>query len=198
MAVHSDGVAYRRHLRKVIEDARRDEAAIGLIARDERFSTIQRLLWDVNHVGDAIRVKSAEAYASRWIRKGRLDRHAARQDLAEFTALVSGPTARPVRILGEVGAVLWARGQAEACRDLEALCDEVTQGSGVDLLCCYDARHDLQEHPDGKQVCQMHASNPARDRFDKASNALSPLGLSCAPSKRAHWSQSMHTACPVH
>ena len=88
----------------------------------------------------------------------------------------AAPDRRPVRIFGEMVALLWQRGQAGAALDVEAMWNELATQYLFDLLCAYPAGVlDDHEHADATaQVCSAHSATvgvpapgrrPRRDSF---------------------------------
>lgn len=87
-----------------------------------------------------------------------------RVDPADFEQQVGGlvrrsaAAGRPVRIFGEMVALLWAGGQAGAAVELEILWNELRAFVPFSLLCGYPARYSCgDEHADAlDELCRLH------------------------------------------
>ncbi|MEO7858863.1 MAG: MEDS domain-containing protein [Nitrospirales bacterium] len=65
--------------------------------------------------------------------------------------------AGPVRIFGEMVAVLWAQGNTSAAIQLEKLWNELAQSRAFSLLCAYPmSGFPNQNHESYHHVCQVH------------------------------------------
>jgi MEDS: MEthanogen/methylotroph, DcmR Sensory domain len=67
---------------------------------------------------------------------------------------------RPVRVYGEMVALLWDAGHINAAIELETLWDELGRGLPFSLLCGYPAQSvSGTEHADAlQQICHLHAA----------------------------------------
>ena len=87
-----------------------------------------------------------------------------RVDPADFEQQVGGlvrhaaAADRPVRIFGEMVALLWAAGQVSAAVELEILWNELRAFVPFSLLCGYPARYSSgQQHADAlDEMCRLH------------------------------------------
>ena len=103
---------------------------------------------------------------------------AGRPDPASFWLVISpllqqAPTAgRPVRVFGEMVALLWDAGQADAAIELEAMWNELGRHYPFSLLCAYPAQPvSCAHHLDAlTEVCRVHTQvisalgEPQQDR----------------------------------
>jgi hypothetical protein len=89
-----------------------------------------------------------------------------RVDPADFERVVGGlirqavAGGRPVRIYGEMVALLWNAGYVSAALELEVLWNELSQLVSFSLLCAYPARYVAgAEHADAlDEVCNLHSA----------------------------------------
>jgi DcmR-like sensory protein/histidine kinase-like protein len=87
-------------------------------------------------------------------------------DAAKFQVTVgslidqASPNGRPVRVFGEMVALLWQEGNVAGAVELEALWNDLARKRRFSLLCGY-AMSDVVEQPDLswlRQVCRLHSA----------------------------------------
>ena len=121
--------------------------------------------------------------------------------------LAAGEAPGPVRIYGEVVALLWAAGQVNAALELEGLWNELGREIPFSLFCGYP-RHlveSTQHHGAVAEVCRLHAAvvglPPAGRAPDDRAGAGQPVAgepgagepAAGAPRGRVHWSDVTRT-----
>jgi hypothetical protein len=116
-----------------------------------------------------------------------------RVDLAAFgtqfrpAILAAGEAAGPVRIYGEVVALLWAAGHVNAALELEGLWNELGREIPFSLFCGYP-RHlvDRGSQHQGAvaEVCRLHTSVVGRPL---AGTSVTGGSGAAAPLRRVHW-----------
>jgi hypothetical protein len=127
---------------------------------------------------------------------------AGRVDLAAFgtqfrpAILAAGEASGPVRIYGEVVALLWAAGHINAALELEGLWTELGRQIPFSLFCGYPRKLMESSRHQGAvaEVCRLHTAVVGRPLAD-ASAASAPAtaapaaGVTAAgdPLRRVHW-----------
>jgi hypothetical protein len=119
----------------------RDEVVI-VIATDAHRRAVNRRLAEQNinltmaAAMDRYIEGDAEQTLSRFMAAGLPDETRFRQTVREFL-LRARATGRPIRVFGEMVALLWARGNCEATMRLEELWGDYCQSAGLRLFCAY-------------------------------------------------------------
>jgi anti-sigma regulatory factor (Ser/Thr protein kinase) len=139
--------------------------------------------------------------------------HAGRVDLAAFGArfrpaiLAAGEAPGPVRIYGEVVALLWAAGHVNAALELEGLWSELARQIPFSLFCGYPRNlvESSQHQGAVAEVCRLHtavvgrplASAPAASAPATSGSAASGSAASApaagGPLRRVHWADVTRT-----
>jgi hypothetical protein len=128
---------------------------------------------------------------------GRLTR-GGQVDLAAFgtqfrpAILAAGEAPGPVRIYGEVVALLWAAGQVNAALELEGLWNELGRQIPFSLFCGYP-RHlvDSSQHQGAvAEVCRLHTAVVGRPLAGASVTGGSAAG---DPMGRVHWADVTRT-----
>jgi hypothetical protein len=121
-----------------------------------------------------------------------------RVDLAAFgtqfrpAILAAGEAPGPVRIYGEVVALLWAAGQVNAALELEGLWNELGREIPFSLFCGYP-RHlvdSSQHHGAVAEVCRLHTAVVGRPLAGASVTGGSAAG---DPLARVHWADVTRT-----
>ena len=119
-------------------------------------------------------------------------------DLAAFgtqfrpAILAAGEAPGPVRIYGEVVALLWAAGQVNAALELEGLWNELGREIPFSLFCGYP-RHlvDSSQHQGAvAEVCRLHTAVVGRPMAGASVTGGSAAG---DPMGRVHWADVTRT-----
>lgn len=123
----------------------------------------------------------ATRVAPRLTRAGRLD-PAAFDTQVRPAILTAGEAPGPVRIYGEVVALLWAAGQVNAALELEGLWNELGQQIPFSLFCGYPrALVGSSQHQGAvADICRLHTAVVGRS-------------LTGAPVNRVHWADVTRT-----
>lgn len=153
-----------------------DECVI-VVATEPHRTAVDARLRALGHDPDAERrsgrlfVLDAESTLRRFFVDGHLD-------LARLSTLVSealeraGAGSRPVRIFGEMVAMLWALGEVEAAIELELHWNELLRRHDFSLLCSYPTDSFQQaELVDVRRICDLHT-----DLLPQARRATVPEG----------------------
>lgn len=129
--------------------------------------------------GDLVSV-DAQATLNTLIDDGRVDERAFRRSVGR---LLSGArdAGRPVRVYGEMVALLWSAGAVAAAVGVETLWNEVAGDLPVNVLCAYEASAASRpEHAEALQrVCDAHSSvsgRPPAPRRKLAATAAPAVG----------------------
>jgi hypothetical protein len=112
-----------------------------------------------------------------------LARQLARGDRAAFDAhirpaiLAAGEAPGPVRVYGEIVALLWAAGHVNAALELEGFWNELGRVIPFSLYCGYPRQSVESSHHHGaiSEVCRLHTAVVGR------------------PMRRAHWADAVRT-----
>jgi hypothetical protein len=121
-----------------------------------------------------------------------------RVDLAAFgtqfrpAILAAGEASGPVRIYGEVVALLWAAGQVNAALELEGLWNELGREIPFSLFCGYP-RHlvESNEHQGAvAEVCRLHTAVVGRPLAGTSVTGGSGAGYAL---RRVHWADVTRT-----
>jgi anti-sigma regulatory factor (Ser/Thr protein kinase) len=93
------------------------------------------------------------------MRRGRLDRAAFSATVGEVLRRAA-ERRRPVRVYGEMVALLWNAGDVIGAIELETLCNELRREVGFSMLCSYHAESLRDEsHADAlSAVCRLHSA----------------------------------------
>ena len=158
---------------------RRGDGAIMLVTTEHRSGIARKLTVQGIDVarsqqqGD-LAVLDAGELLNRFLIGGRVDPADFEQQVGGVVRRVAAG-GRPVRIYGEMVAVLWAAGLMSAAVELEILWNELRAFVPFDLLCGYPARYfGGDEHADAlEEMCSLHsgvtgaaslsAARPGRD-----------------------------------
>ncbi len=126
-----------------------------------------------------------------------------RVDLAAFATqfrpaiLVAGEASGPVRIYGEVVALLWAADQVNAALELEGLWNELGQQIPFSLFCGYPrALVESSQHQGAvAEICRLHSAVLGRPAAGPSATGGSAAGGSAAghPVHRVHWADVTRT-----
>jgi MEDS: MEthanogen/methylotroph, DcmR Sensory domain len=133
----------------------------------------------------------ATRVVSRLTRGGRVDREAFHA-LFQPAILVAGEASGPVRIYGEVVALLWAAGQVNAALELEGLWNELGQQIPFSLFCGYPrALLENSEHQGAvAEICRLHSAVLGRPMAGPSAAGDSAAGQSL---HRVHWADVTRT-----
>ena len=116
--------------------------------------------------------------------------------------LAAGEAPGPVRIYGEVVALLWAAGQVNAALELEGLWNELGREIPFSLFCGYPRQlvESTQRHGAVAEVCRLHTAVAGQPPADRAAAGQPVAGESAAgqpvagepaaaPRSRVPWSR---------
>jgi len=129
--------------------------------------------------------------------------HGGRVDLAAFhtqfrpAILAAGEAPGPVRIYGEVVALLWAADQVNAALELEGLWNELGREIPFSLFCGYP--RDLVESSEHRgavaEVCRLHTAVAGRPIGGAPAAGAPPAGVPAAgdPLRRVPWADVTRT-----
>jgi hypothetical protein len=133
----------------------------------------------------------ATRVVSRLTRGGRVDREAFHA-LFQPAILVAGEASGPVRIYGEVVALLWAADQVNAALELEGLWNELGQQIPFSLFCGYPrALVESSQHQGAvAEICRLHSAVLGRPMAGPSAAGDSVAGH---PVHRAHWADVTRT-----
>jgi len=108
-------------------------------------------------------------------------------DVARLTSVVgealerAGAAGRPVRVFGEMVALLWARGQVEAAIELELQWNHLLLDHEFSLLCSYPTgAFDKAELVDVRRICDLHTDLVQTGAGDDTTTALRSAGHACS------------------
>lgn len=138
----------------------------------------------------------ATQVAARLTRTGRVD-------LAAFDTqfrpaiLAAGEAPGPVRVYGEVVALLWAAGQVNAALELEGLWNELGRQVPFSLFCGYprDLVDGGQHQGAVAEVCRLHTAvvGPAMAGASAPGAPMTSGSMIGAPLRRVHWAHVTRT-----
>ena len=136
-------------------------------------------------------------------RLARLLTRAGQIDRAGFDAHIrpaiqaAGEAAGPVRVYGEVVALLWAAGHVNAALELEGFWNELGREIPFSLYCGYPQYRELVEssqHPDAVgEVCRLHSEVVGAPALPGDARGQGLPGTADGPPARAHWTDAVRT-----
>ena len=139
--------------------------------------------------------------APRLTRAGRLDR-AAFDTQVRPAILAAGEASGPVRVYGEVVALLWAAGHVNAALELEGLWNELGREIPFSLFCGYPRElvQGSQHQGAVAEVCRLHTAVVGRPMAGSPATGAPATSSSAASSSaagdslhRAHWADVTRT-----
>ncbi len=134
-------------------------------------------------------------------RLARLLTAAGRIDRAGFDAqirpaiLAAGQAAGPVRVYGEVVALLWAAGHVNAALELEGFWNELGREIPFSLYCGYPRElvETSQQHGAAGEVCRLHSEVVGAPALAAGARRPGHPGTAAGPLARAHWTEAART-----
>jgi hypothetical protein len=126
----------------------------------------------------------ATRLARQLTRAGRADRTAFDAQIRP-AILAAGRAPGPVRVYGEIVAVLWAAGHVNAALELEGFWNELGREIPFSLYCGYPRQsvESSQHHGAVSEVCRLHTAVVGRP----------VAGTAVGPAARAHWGDATRT-----
>jgi diguanylate cyclase (GGDEF)-like protein len=141
-----------------IEPARRNGEGVIVVASHEHLNSLQALLqrpWDAN---DCVLLDARDLLA-KFMGNGHPDKQRFDEAVGGLLDRLSHHGARPVSAYGEMVAILYAEGNAEAALQLEQLWEQLSRQHRFSLLCAYP----LSAFPDNghraafERICAAHS-----------------------------------------
>ena len=134
-------------------------------------------------------------------RLARLLTRAGRIDRAGFDAHIrpalqaAGEAAGPVRVYGEVVALLWAAGHVNAALELEGFWNELGREIAFSLYCGYPRElvESSQHHGTVGEVCRLHSEVVGAPALPTSARRPGLPGTADGPPSSAHWTDAVRT-----
>ncbi|MGI8445781.1 MAG: MEDS domain-containing protein [Streptosporangiaceae bacterium] len=145
----------------------------------------------------------ATRLARRLTRAGRVDRAAFDAQIRP-AILAAGEAPGPVRVYGEIVALLWAAGHVNAVLELEGFWNELGREIPFSLYCGYPRQsvESSQHHGAISEVCRLHTAVVGRPVSGelvaggpdaRGSGVPADLVTAAGPAARAHWGDAART-----
>lgn len=170
-------------------------SAVAIATAPHRLSFQAQLQHDAPQAASRLTVVDAEELLHRFLDGNQLD-HARFREAATGVIEQAASAGEPVRVYGEMVAVLWDAGQVELALELEGLWNDLARDLPFTLLCGYPASLLTTggEPPASavQQVCHLHTSVISPPPVPADSPAVAdaaarrfPAALSSAPAARS-------------